>query len=65
MVEQYFNRPRQLPSKFSSFNYLPIVRLFESTKSEFLETYWMKIRVSGELLKDGAGYQGSMVKGVD
>jgi len=65
MIEQYFNRPRPLPSKYSSFNYLPIVRLFESTKSELLETYWMKIRVSGELHENGAGYQGSMVKGVD
>jgi hypothetical protein len=36
-------------------------RLFESTQSEVPGTCIIKIRLSGELIKDGAGNKGNMV----
>jgi hypothetical protein len=55
------SRPRPNPYKHSSFNYSPIVPLFESTQSELLETHLMTLRLCGELLKDAAGNQDNMV----
>jgi hypothetical protein len=58
-------RSRTLSSKFSSYNYSSISRLYESTQSEFSETCIMKISLSGELIMNGADNKCKMVSEVE